>query len=317
MLGAAGIKAYPALTSSSFRVNEELPNPFQFNHAIVAIPGDALDGSFSEERAFVKGWLFIDVTDPTIYPGELPVSLQGSHALPVTGGPTELIELPYGEAGHYNTQYSADATLSTDGSFTAFITIYYLGNNATTARYQNQYLTRIEQIEKWRDTFSSTVANVKVSNFFAGDQGDTAWIRFQIRGNEYLLKNKGKWLLKVDFFRPPSHPRLTTAQRHHSIWFGPPQKRNNKITWHLPSGWSCDPRTTTITRSHETGRIGCEISMQDSTLHYHCEEERNGYPMKKEEYTEAHAIEETVCQCDGLTLYINPNVFPSENIKSY
>lgn len=313
MLKIAGVEALPALTNSSYRIRQELPNPFQFDHVIVAVPLTALAGAFASDRALVGNWLFIDPTDPTTQVGDLPSSLQGSYALPADVASTELIRLPYSLAEHNAREYAADATLHPDGSVTALVTVKYLGNIAREQHYTNQFLTAEEQTEKWRNYLDSTIPNVQISEVSTSDKGDTTRMRFNLKGSGYLPHNGDQWLLKADFFLDPGQYRLTAAQRFHPIWFGPARKYQSRITWHLPPGWHIDPATHQINLEDSNLRLGCSAVWQDSLLRYEYSYERSGRLLAPEEYPRAQSIHRTDVQCDGLMLLVKPAT-PSDKV---
>lgn len=82
LLRKAGIEAYPALVStrSPKLFNADFPNPRQFNHCIVYLPG-------------IRNGTWVDCTVKQFRLGEIPSSVQGRFAL-VTGGPDKLIKIP-------------------------------------------------------------------------------------------------------------------------------------------------------------------------------------------------------------------------------
>jgi len=316
MLNSAGIEAIPALAITAGVIKEELPTPSQFNHVIVAIPGQALDGDYTAEQAFVANWLFIDPTDPAIQVGDLPNSLQGSHVLPVCAAGAELVELPYGEANHFAREFSADANLRTDGSLSATVAIKSFGNIAQEARYTNQFLTLDEQIENWQDFLSATIPNARISDFTAGDAADTSWVRFRITGSDLLLKNGDYLLLKTDFFNEPYHPKLAAAERHHPIWLGGPRERLYQITWRLPSGWSAEPADYQIKNDNPFLRLDCSVRFKDDSIVYRYEFERSGYSLKKEDYSQAQSIDLDRSRCEGLMIYIKPDASANSNQRN-
>lgn len=306
MLNAAGIEAVPALTNSTHLIQEELPNPFQFNHVIVAVPAGALDGAFASERALVNDWLFIDPTDPTTRVGDLPAALQGRQALPVNAIGAELKKLPYGEATHYTQAYTAQATLHSDGSVTAMVTVKYLGNKAKEQRYNNQFLTTEEQVENWRSLLSSTIPNVQISNFRFIDQGDSSVVQFSLQGGHYLTNNGDHFLLKTDFICSPEHPTLTAPERHHPIWLGPPVRYLSHFIWDVPEGWTVASGAFQLRHDDPLLQINSSASLQDSLLICHYEFERRGYLLAREEYKRAQAIDVNHVIGDGLTMILLP-----------
>jgi hypothetical protein len=306
MLSVAGIKAVPALVSASYPVQDELPSPFQFNHAIVAVSSEGIAEAFKNGGALAGGWLFIDPTDPTIMVGDLPTKLQGSHALPIAAGQTELIKLPYDDARDFFKCLAADAKLNLDGSFVASVNIEYRSNKAKQAQYEQSQSSVEDQIEQWHKIFELTVPTSRIADYTTTSTGDTARIRFRLEGRSYLVQAGPYLLLKPDFFAQPSHIELSATERHHLIWFGAPREAISRTTWHVPAIWRIEPDSLTIQANDENIQLGGRLLCQDSTLTYEYHMKYSGYPYDKDEYSQAQEIEKKLSQCDGLTVFLRP-----------
>ena len=104
LLDAVGIRAYPALISSSHEITPEVPSPAQFDHVITVIPrGSDL--------------LWLDTT-PEITPfGYLLPSLRDKHALVVSADkPAALITTPADPPFPMSLVFKVDAKLSPTGT---------------------------------------------------------------------------------------------------------------------------------------------------------------------------------------------------------
>ncbi len=94
LMAEAGIPAHLALLRAGFgqRIEQDFPSPFQFNHAIVAIPAAAV--SNSEEDPVSGGYLFVDPTSEQGGVRWLTPASQGRHALVVEGTGGRLVRTP-------------------------------------------------------------------------------------------------------------------------------------------------------------------------------------------------------------------------------
>jgi transglutaminase-like putative cysteine protease len=304
MLTAAGIKAVPALVSASYPVQAELPSPFQFNHAIVAVSSEGIAEAFKNGGALVDGWLFIDPTDPTIMVGDLPTNLQGSRVLPISAGQTELVKLPYDDAKDFFKCLAADAKLNLDGSFVASVKIEYRSNKAKQAQYEQSQSSIEEQMEQWHKIFELTVPASSISDYATTMNGDTARISFQLEGRSYLVPAGPYLLLKPDFFDKPSHIELSAKERHHMIWFGAPREGISRTTWHVPAIWQVEPDSLTIQANDDYTQLKGKLRCQDSTLIYDYHMKYTGYPYSIDEYNQAQEIDKKLSECDGLTVFL-------------
>jgi len=306
MLSAAGIKAVPALASTTYPVQPELPAPFQFNHAIVAVSTAGIADHYKNANALVGEWLFIDPTDPTILIGDLPVSLQGTCALPLSVGQTELIKLPYDDAKDFLKCFNADATLNQDGSFAAAVTVEYRSNKAKQVKYEQSQSTTEKQIEQWRKFFELTVPGSKISEYKTSARNDTVRICYRLEGKNYLVQAGEYLLFKPGFFNEPSHITMSAKERQHMIWFGAPREAISRTVWHVPAIWQAEPDSITIQAIDAYWQIDGRLWCQDSTLLYNYRMKYTGYPYDVEKYGLAQEIDKKLSQCDGLTVFLRP-----------
>jgi len=97
MLREVGVTAHIATASIGFGrlISPEWPSPYQFDHAIVAIPVDAsVDLPAVVETAGLGRVLFFDATDWSTMLGDIPEVLQGSRVFVLAAGNDELTTLP-------------------------------------------------------------------------------------------------------------------------------------------------------------------------------------------------------------------------------
>jgi len=94
LLGEAGIPSYPVLILSGRdeRIDPDIPNPFQFNHAIVAVPVDGLETREGDPVA--DGLLFLDPTHEKGTSHWLHSAVQDQDALVVRGEASALVRTP-------------------------------------------------------------------------------------------------------------------------------------------------------------------------------------------------------------------------------
>jgi len=104
LLSAVGIKAYPALISSSMKIDSDLPSPSLFDHVITAIPqGDS--------------FLFLDTTPELAVYGYLVSPLRDKVALviPSSAG-ARLVKTPKNPPGINSEEFHMDASLDSNGT---------------------------------------------------------------------------------------------------------------------------------------------------------------------------------------------------------
>jgi tetratricopeptide (TPR) repeat protein/transglutaminase-like putative cysteine protease len=105
LLAAENIKAYPALISSTSKIDPEIPSPSQFDHVITAVPKG-------------NGFLFLDTT-PEVGPfGYLVASLRDKQALVMPdNSPATLVKTAEDPPFKPFFNFQADGTLDDTGTF--------------------------------------------------------------------------------------------------------------------------------------------------------------------------------------------------------
>jgi hypothetical protein len=126
LLREAGIEAWPVLirASADGRVDREFPNPYQFNHLIVAVSADDL--GLAESDPVASGYLFVDPTQPLGALSWLHPSTQDQEALVVHGGRSELVRTPIRQQSE-GKKLSVDVVLSPTGEATGEARLDLLG----------------------------------------------------------------------------------------------------------------------------------------------------------------------------------------------
>lgn len=136
LMSAVGLKAYPALISSRFRVDPAFPSPELFDHVITAIPrGDS--------------YSFLDTT-PEVAPfGLLLAGLRDRQALVMAAGaPAKLQKTPAEAPFHSFENVSIDSSIDTDGTLDATMRVEIRGDREVALRsvYRNTPQNRWDEL---------------------------------------------------------------------------------------------------------------------------------------------------------------------------
>jgi tetratricopeptide (TPR) repeat protein len=153
LLGAIGVKAYPALVSSRGKIDESVPSPGQFDHVITAVPHDG-------------GYSWLDTTAEVAPYGYLIAGLRDKQALviPSEGTPTLVTTEAAATAGAAET-FRMNATLSDQGTLEG-TTDWSLQNND--AALLLRALFRQASMAQWKDV----VQAVTKRSGFGGEVSD-------------------------------------------------------------------------------------------------------------------------------------------------
>ena len=156
MLKAAGYDAWPALIGSSRKLHPELPSPEQFDHVITVVQrGDSV--------------IWLDST-PEVAPYRLlTFALRDKQALVIpTSGEPKLMRTPADGPFPFTTEYSAIASLDSDGTLTGHISFTVRGDTEVLFRAAYRATPRAQWQQLAQNMsqamgFAGTVSDVDVS----------------------------------------------------------------------------------------------------------------------------------------------------------
>jgi hypothetical protein len=276
MLQAVNIPSVPALASINYPVTSKL------------------------ENAVVNDWLFFDPTDPTIELGELPWALQGRTVMLGAAKDSVIFQLPYPKPKDFKRIISTDASVNTDGFFSADVKIIDLGGFASQSRYDIRTKPENKQSDDWRIKISEIIPNITLSGYQAGVNGDSVWTSFTIQG-ERIIQKAG------DIFNIAEPSPLTAKERQHPVWFGPPMEIITAITWHLPDNWTAEPDTSAFESQCAGASIYSKMTLANHTLQYKSIEQQNGKLVMPEDYQSAKKYAKDLSYVNGQTILIKCN----------
>jgi tetratricopeptide (TPR) repeat protein len=179
LLAASGIKAYPALISSSGKIDPDMPYPGQFDHVITALPHGA---SFT----------FLDTTTEVGPFGYLVPTLRGAKALVIPdSGPATLIETAPNPPFKSFFNFQSEGSLDDSGTYQGKMQISTRGDLELAYRFAfreagEAQWTPLMQKASGNLGFGGTVTSTTIS---APDATDAP---FQIQYN-YKREKFGDW----------------------------------------------------------------------------------------------------------------------------
>ena len=229
LLNASGIKAYPALISTTHEINAGVPSPGQFNHVITVIPHGT-------------GFLWLDTTAEVAPFALLVTRLRDKHALVITDdkGPT-MVATPVDDPFPTLQKFVMQATLSNAGVLD--------GKAETTDRGETELLFRaafrIVPQPQWKDLLQ----RVSYSMGFGGEVSNVSAVQLDKTTEplqfsyDYKRKDYSDWSNRR--ISPPL-PRISLPEVDDEIaatvpiWLGSPGEIDFRATLELPKGYSPD-----------------------------------------------------------------------------
>ena len=176
LLAAAGIKAYPALISSSWKIDSTVPSPSLFDHVITAIPQkDSI--------------LFLDTTAEVARFGYLLPILRDKQALVIADGePARLVKTPANPPDANFEAFEIEATLDAQGTLDGKAKLESRGDSELKIRAAFRAVSE----SRWKDLvqaisgmmgFGGTVSEVSAAR--PEETGKDFWFTYSYHRAEY------------------------------------------------------------------------------------------------------------------------------------
>lgn len=306
MLDAAGLSSAPVLASVTLPVDEDFPNPLQFNHVLVGVPVIGLGDLRVYSDAIAEGWLFFDSTGAEMALGGLPGALQGRTVLVCTSTGGHLISLPtISPARTYLREHRIDADLHDDGSVSADVTVIDRGYEAAYVSMLRACTPLEEQIESWKRRIYPNAPALAITNFQYVPDPDSGWVRFRVEMPGYATGIDSIALLKLDFLHPAVPPELTAGTRTHPVELGSRGITRSSIHWRLPPDWGQEIKGVAGTAVCEGGRLRYRLSpLAPGELRLQWEIEYTGVTMPPSDYSRALEFSREMSDLRSMTVLL-------------
>ena len=166
ILRSRGVPAFPVMAQgrASGKIFPEFPGS-QFNHAILAIQLDEKTRELANTTINDKPFLIADMTDRVTQVPFLPVGLEGTNALLVTGKGGQMIQLPRSSAASNVYQYIIMGHLYLDKSICADLTEIKTGQPAYRELWFRDGLSKQKEKEAYRDWIQEVIPGAVLNDF--------------------------------------------------------------------------------------------------------------------------------------------------------
>jgi tetratricopeptide (TPR) repeat protein len=229
LLDAAGIKAYPALISSTHDIDSDIPSPGQFNHVITAV-----------QRG--TGLLWLDTTAEVAPFGVLMPSLRDKHALVISdSAPAALAATPADNPFPTAEKFKMEAKLSDTGVLE--------GKAESTDRGDSEVMFRavfrVVPLPRWKDLVQQVSNNLGFGGDVSGVEASPPEKTADAFHFSYSYKRKDYSDWGNRRITPPL-PTMTLPALDDDIapiapiWLGSPGEIDFQATLELPKGYTPD-----------------------------------------------------------------------------
>lgn len=173
MLETVGIEAHPALILSgrNRRIDREFPSPYQFNHAIVAVPVTGQELAVGDNDPVADGYLFLDPTDSKGSSRWLHAAVQDQDVLVVAGERSALVRTPRLFDRDLR-ELRVDLDLSPDGGAAGQATLVLGGRYGDSFRHLLAEVSSDRVEEVVRSMLAGLLPGVDLTSIGWGDETD-------------------------------------------------------------------------------------------------------------------------------------------------
>jgi tetratricopeptide (TPR) repeat protein len=225
LLDAAGIKAYPALISSSHEIDQDVPSPGQFDHVISVVP----QGS---------GFLWLDTTTEVAPFAYLVTPLRDKHALVMPQDKPILMTTPADPPSKASQTFKIEAKLDDTGTLTGKVERTVQGDDSEVllrSAFRRvpmpQWKELIQQIS-YGSGFSGDVSEVTAGSPEKTDEP----FRFSY---QYVRKDYSSWSTRqIDSPLPVIALPNYDVKPSHPVWLGAPAEAHFESRVELPKGYT-------------------------------------------------------------------------------
>ena len=291
VLRELGFEAHVALCNTERYILPNFPDPFAFNHAIVAIKA-----SPKLPDGLAKGleYVFFDATNHLAEPGDIPDYLPGDHVFVIDSAGGIFCKVPANVRGRSGRKVTFKAVVANNGDCTIRMKFTDTGHLARKSLHFVRRQSIDEQKKEWRSFLEKENPGKRASiieySYKADWDSVTYWVTAKLYRYADLL---GDLLsLKVDPVHKPRAPLLKSDRRTFPIWFGEGRKTIVRGEWSAPDGWQFEAVLDSAKVKCKAGEISYRIKADRSKASILYTRDFNDRVMKAAEIRNARKVEE-------------------------
>lgn len=273
MLKVIGIESYlvAIYANDPNYVREEWATPYQFNHCIIAVKvSEATRVPTVVTHPKLGRLLIFDATDEFTPVGDLPEQEQGSLALVIAGEQGQLLRMPVTPPEANRLERTADVTLAADGSITASLKEFSVGQAAVQERGAFRRLARPEYAKMIEGWITRGATGAKLSRVEPADgQADGRFaldVEFTATAYGQLMQDR------LLVFKPAIVSRreglaLTEPTRRHPVVLDP-HSYTETVRVKLPAGFEVDELPDAVRLDAPFGTYSASYEVKEGQLHF-------------------------------------------------
>ncbi|MCM8764838.1 MAG: DUF3857 domain-containing protein, partial [Candidatus Omnitrophica bacterium] len=259
MLKSLGIKSYIALINTEHQIEENVPFPGQFNHAIVAVSRN-------------NGFLILDPTSEVIPYPELPPSDQNKAVLIPTESKTFLIKTPGANPNENQKIREVVVFLDSAGNLQANVSMRMNGIFAASIRNSFRYLSDEERKRELLRSLNRIIPNTSLKSFKVEGISSLEMPveqSYAFSSKRYATAIQTKLLFKPALIEKIEGTELVSLEKRNFPIRLPYRSSNiDRITFVLPDNYTVDAFPEPVEIKTKFGSYATKFNIDNNTLIY-------------------------------------------------
>ncbi len=259
LLAGVGVPSHLALVRAGQgeRIELELPSPYQFNHAILAVPTSALEAKAGDPVS--EDFLFIDPTSEWGKTEWLSSASQGREVLVVDGSRSRLVRTP-DQSGKEGSLLVIEGEVDSEGNLAGKATLRYMGARAIPWIVDTGARTRQVTLQDFQRVIHRVMPGTEmVSASWRELPGvvPSFLLEADIRLSGAVRGEPGRRWLRAGGLAPMPAPGLLEERTQPVIL----RAGSLRTEWRLelPGGW-CPPKASEVAIDNEVGSFFRRVS---------------------------------------------------------
>ncbi|MGB9642267.1 MAG: DUF3857 domain-containing transglutaminase family protein, partial [Candidatus Ratteibacteria bacterium] len=295
MLKSVGIQSYIALVNTERQIDQNIPFPGQFNHAIVAV---------GEKHPF----LLLDPTSEVIPYPELPPGDQNKTVLIPIENETILMKSYTAGPDDNKKHRKIFGLLDSSGDITVEVGVYASGVFAAGLRNSFRYLSNEERRRELSRSINSLIPNSTLKEFkITGIESLDAPLleTYTFTSKKYAIPIKEKLLFRPALLERIENTELVSLEkRSFPIRFPYKSMNKDEILFILPRGYDVDACPENIKIENKFGSYSLKFEINENQLIYQRILCLNTLEVSVEQYNEFKDFYQQISYYDSLPVIL-------------
>ncbi|HON05714.1 MAG TPA: DUF3857 domain-containing protein [Candidatus Ratteibacteria bacterium] len=295
MLRSINIPSYIALINTDRYIEENIPFPGQFNHAIVAIPKDS-------------SFMILDPTSEVFPYPQVPPYDQNKAVLVPTEGKTYLVKSYTSNPEENKKTRNINVYFDEDGNIEANVKMIPEGIFNAAIRNNFRFLSEEEKRRQLSRDLNSLVPNTTLKSFeIKGIESleEEVEENYAFTSARYGIKMQDTFIFKPAFLEKIEGTEIVSLEkRNFPIRFHYKSAFIDKICFYLPQGYRVDTYPEPIRITNKFGNYSINVKIENNTLVYQRYFSIDVLEINPQDYIEFRQFYQACSYFDGLPVIL-------------